>query len=391
LAFVTSYFMTAMHILIAPNAFKNSLDASKVAEAIDHGLHQSKLSCTTSLFPVADGGDGTAELLIGHLKAGYVYKTVHDPLRREIKASFGWIEKNKTAIIELASASGLRLLKPIEYDPLKTTTFGTGELINEAINRNAVKIILCIGGSATVDGGVGILEALGIKFLDENKKVLTDLPASLLTLASIDLTGLDKKIEQTEIIILCDVQNSLLGINGAARVFGPQKGASEKDIQLLEAALTNFKNVVLDAMGKDMSLIKHGGAAGGVAASLNVLLNAKVVNGIDYFLEVTGFENKLKNTDMVITGEGSIDIQTLHGKGPFGVARKAKGFSLPVIGMAGKVPAATDRSLQQYFDQLISINDDNIDLNVAIRNTYSNLEKAARRFGNVLASSAKQS
>src|SRR5215204_2327571 len=251
-----------MHILIAPNAFKNSLDATKVAEAINNGLRKSKLSCTTTCFPVADGGDGTAGLLIDHLDGQLIHTIVNDPLKRKITSSFGWIEKDKTAIIELATASGFRLLKAGEYDPLITTTQGTGELIIEALNKDVAKIILCIGGSATVDGGTGILNALGIKFFNAEGN-------------EIDIKGLDKRIVNTEIIILCDVESPLLGPNGAAAVFGPQKGASGKDVELLEAGLTKFRDVVLNKTGKDMAVIKHGGAAGGVAASLHTFLNAR--------------------------------------------------------------------------------------------------------------------
>ena len=376
--------MTDMHILIAPNAFKNSLDAAKVAEAISNGLHKSKLLCTTTCFPVADGGDGTTDLLIDHLGGQLIHATVQDPLKRKITSSFGWIEKDRTAIIELAAASGLRLLKADEYDPLSTTTYGTGELIIEALNKNATKIILCIGGSATVDGGTGILNALGIKFFNAKGNQLDDLTSSLSSLAEIDITGLDKRIVNTEIIILCDVENSLLGPNGAVEVFGPQKGASGKDVELLETGLTKLRDVVLNKAGKDMAIIKHGGAAGGVAASLHIFFNARLVNGIDYFLEVTGFEKELKKADMVITGEGSIDEQTLQGKGPLGVAKRAKEFSLPVIAFAGRVAIAPDQSSQQYFDRLIPINENMDDLKAAMKNTYMNLEKAAQRLGDLL-------
>lgn len=377
-----------MHILIAPNAFKNSLDAAKVAEAISNGLRRSKLQCTTSCFPVADGGDGTAGLLIDHLNGEWIHTNVHDPFMRKIHSSFGWIEKDKTAIIELAAASGLRLLKPVEYDPLTATTFGTGELILKALEKNANKIILCIGGSATVDGGTGSLKALGVKFFDANGNELDDLPATLSSLAEIDIVSCDKRINKTPIIILCDVENPLLGSNGAAKIFGPQKGASENDVQLLENKLAKFNEIVLRKTGKEMATLKHGGAAGGVAAGLHTFLDADLVNGIDYFLQITGFEKELVKANMVITGEGNIDLQTLHGKGPFGVAKKAKEFSLPVIGMAGKVSG--EGSLHQYFDQLISINDDEADLETAIKNTYTNLERAAQRLGDLLSLSSVQ-
>lgn len=373
-----------MHILIAPNAFKNSLDAAKVAEAVNNGLQKSKLLCTTTCFPVADGGDGTASLLIKHLDGKVYSAIVKDPLARKISSSYGWIEKDKTTIIELAAASGLRLLKTDEYDPLHTTTHGTGELIIEALNKNATKIILCIGGSATVDGGTGILNALGIKFYSAEGNEIDNLPASLSSLTEIDLAGLDKRIASTEIIILCDVENPLLGRNGAAAVFGPQKGASPKDVKLLEAGLSKFRDVVINKTGKDMAAIKHGGAAGGVAASLQTILNARLVNGIDYFLEVTGFEKELKKADVVITGEGSIDDQTLQGKGPFGVAKRAKKFSLPVIAFAGRLGFDADRSLHKYFDRLISINENEPDIKEAMKNTFINLEKTAKQMGDTL-------
>ena len=377
-----------MHILIAPNAFKNSLDAAKVAEAISNGLQKSKLQCTTACFPVADGGDGTAGLLVDHLKGEWIHANVHDPLMRKISSSFGWIDKDKTAIIELAAASGLRLLKPAEYDPLTTTTFGTGELILKALEKNANKIILCIGGSATVDGGTGILKALGIKFLDTKGNELDDMPASLSSLAEIDASSGDKRINNARIVIVCDVENPFLGSNGAATVFGPQKGASEKEVQLLENKLAKFNEIVLRNTGKEMAAVKYGGAAGGVAAGLHTFLDADLVNGIDYFLQITGFENELIKANMVITGEGNIDLQTLHGKGPFGVAKKAKEYSLPVIGMAGKI--SSERSLHQYFDQLISINDAEADLETAIKNTFTNLERAAQRLGDLLSLSSVQ-
>ncbi len=379
-----------MHILIAPNAFKNSLDAARVAEAISNGLHKSKLQCTTSCFPVADGGDGTAGLLIDYLKGEWIHTNVHDPLMREISSSFGWIEREKTAIIELAAASGLRLLKPAEYSPLTATTTGTGELILKALEKKAIRIILCVGGSATVDGGTGILKALGIKFYDENRSELNDLPAALPSLAEIDTTNCDRRMKDTRIIILCDVANPLLGPNGAATMFAPQKGASEIEVELLESQLAKFNDIVLYKMGTDMSAIRHGGAAGGVAAGLHTFFNAELVNGIDYFLKATGFEKELAKANMVITGEGSIDLQTLQGKGPFGVAKKAKELLLPVIGMAGRVSALVDKTLQQYFDQLISINDNEANLETAIKNTFTNLEKASQHFGDLLSDAIVQ-
>jgi glycerate 2-kinase len=373
-----------MRILIAPNAFKNSLDATKVAEAISKGLQESKLSCSTVCFPVGDGGDGTASLLLQHLQGKMIEATVHDPFGRKINAFFGLTDSDRTAVIELADASGLRLLQPGEYDPLHATTYGTGELIMQALDKGVKKIIIGIGGSATVDAATGMMQALGAQFYDDKGNELHYLPASLINLSSIDLTGMDKRLNHTELIVLCDVENTLLGDNGAAKIFGPQKGASENDVQQLENALTKLRNIVFDETGKDMAAIKHGGASGGVAAGLHVFLNAKLVNGIDHFLDITGFDAALQNADLVITGEGSIDTQTLQGKAPFGVAKRAKEKSIPVIGFAGKVPLHHDEQLQQYFDILLPISHEVMNIQIAQQLTYDNLVRTAKLLGGLL-------
>jgi glycerate kinase len=371
-----------MQVLIAPNAFKNSLNAADAAEAIKQGLLQSKLQCSCTCFPVADGGDGTAALLIEKLNGKIIQREVHDPLKRKLHASFGLID-GATAVIELADASGLRLLDPSEYDPLHASTFGTGELIMHALDKGAKKIIIGIGGSATVDGGTGILEAFGIRFLDADKKVLQGLPEGLMHLAFIDTSNIDRRIFDVELIILCDVENTLLGERGAAAVFGPQKGASREDVKKLEDALTKFRDITFQQAGKDLAAIKHGGAAGGVAAGLSVFLNANLVNGIDYFLDITSFDKPLREADLVITGEGSIDEQTLHGKGPFGVAKKAKQKNIPVIGLAGKIPLQIEASLKKYFDVLLPINNE-LSETKALKQTKNNLIRTAMEIGDLL-------
>jgi len=374
-----------MRILIAPNAFKNSLPAADAAEAIKKGLLESKLKCECICFPVGDGGDGTAELIVNHLKGIKINIEVHDPISRIINAEYGLIDNNKTAVIEMANASGLRLLKPDEYDPIHASSFGTGEMIKHALDKGVEKIILCIGGSATVDGGTGILQALGIRFLDKNINELKELPEKLNALTAIDLSALDKRILNCTLFILCDVENILLGKEGAAAVFGPQKGASPDDIKKLELKLTRLRDVVFIETGEDIATLKHGGAAGGVAASLAALLNAELVNGIEAFLSITGFENALRDVDLVITGEGSIDEQTLQGKGPYGVAKMAKQKGIKVIGLAGKIPKETSRQLQEYFDLLLSINQESSTLATALKNTSQNLERTAKQIGDRLA------
>ncbi|MDB5247747.1 MAG: glycerate kinase [Segetibacter sp.] len=374
-----------MHILIAPNAFKHSLTADAAASAIMEGFMQSSLNCTCECFPIGDGGDGTGELIIKKCGGELVNAEVHDPLGRKITASFGLIDDGKTAVIEMADASGIRLLQPGELKPLKATSFGTGEQIKIALDKGAKKIIIGMGGSATVDGGSGILKALGICFIDITGKELNDLPADLTDLAAVDVSKLDNRIKEAEVIVLCDVDNLLLGEHGSAAIFGPQKGASIEDVRQLDTALAKLAAVALQETGRDMSAVKYGGTAGGAAAGLYAFLNARLVNGIDHFLQLTGFNDALEKTDLVITGEGSIDEQTLQGKGPFGVAYQAKLKRLPVIGLAGKVPLESNSNLKEYFDVLLPIGHQPSDLQTALASTANNLTRTSCGLGNLLA------
>ena len=374
-----------MHILVAPNAFKNSLPAQPVANALCDGLQQSRLTCTSEPFPVADGGDGTVELLINHLKGEVIPVSVRDPLGRTISSTFGLIDQGRTAVIEMADASGLRLLHSQELNPLRTTSYGTGELIKAALDRKVEKIILCIGGSATVDGATGILQALGMQFINANDKPILNLPEELPSLARIDDALLDGRARKVEFVILCDVKNTLLGDQGAAAVFGPQKGATPDMVVQLEAGLTQLRNIALTQTGKDMANLEHGGAAGGTAAGLAVLLNAVLLNGTDQFLQLTGFDKALEKADLVITGEGSLDLQTLQGKAPFGVALRAKEKNVPVIGIAGRVPAIPDSLMQTFFDALIPIGHEPLPLTDALPYTTTNLIRTGKLIGDMLA------
>ncbi len=373
-----------MHILIAPNAFKNSLNADEAAAAIQKGLMQSNLKCTCECFPIGDGGDGTGDLIIKKCGGTLVTGDVRDPLGRTVPASFGLIDSGKTAIIEMANASGLRLLQTAELNPLIATSYGTGEQIRIAMNKGATKIVIGMGGSATVDGGIGILTALGVRFLNSQGNELSGMPESLSQLASVDTSKLDSRMNDCEVIVLCDVDNFLLGDQGSAAVFGPQKGASAYVVAKLDASLKQLADITLQQTGKDIAAIKYGGTAGGAAAGLYAFLNAKLVNGIDYFLQLTEFDKSLERADLVITGEGSIDEQTLQGKGPFGVAFKAKLKGLQVIALAGKVPLVKDRNLQEYFDVLLSIGHQPFDLATAMKCTTNNLVRTSWEIGNLL-------
>jgi glycerate kinase len=373
-----------MHILIAPNAFKNSLSAIEVAEAVQNGLNNSRLDCTSECFPIADGGDGTGDLIMKKRDGVLIDAIVNDPLGRKINAAFGLIDNGETAVIEMANASGLRLLKHDELNPMQTSTFGTGELIKLALDKGVNRIILAMGGSATVDGGCGILSALGIEFLDAKGKPLKAVPESLSRMHAIDLSGLDPRIHNCEIVVICDVDNRLLGAKGAAAVFGPQKGASPQNVEQLDAFLFHFNEITVKQFGKDMAALKYGGAAGGATAGIQAFLNAKLVNGIEYFLQLTGFDASLQKADVVITGEGSIDVQTLQGKGPYGVAYLAKQRNIPVIGIAGKVPVEENAALNEYFNALLAIGNEPVDLATAMKFTKQNLIRIGTVIGNML-------
>ena len=374
-----------MHILVAPNAFKNSLSAEDAAEAIRRGLLDSGFPCSIQCFPIGDGGDGTASLIVKKIKGHFENVQATGPLGKKIDSRIGFSADLQTAVIEMADISGLKILTQCEPDPLHASSFGTGELIRKALDKGARKIILGIGGSATVDGGCGALQALGIRFLDKSKNALNGLPENLVQLDSIDISGMDKRIDQTELIVLCDVNNFLLGDKGSATVFGPQKGASKEDIIKLEKSLTRLKEVSFRQTGNDMNAILHGGAAGGIAAGLQIFLHANLEQGIEYFLDTTGFDKELEKASLLITGEGSIDLQTLEGKGPYGVARRAKKKNIPVIGLAGKVPSQPDETLDHYFDMLMEIGRSGEELKTAMAHTAENLQHTAAQLGKMLA------
>ena len=372
-----------MHIVIAPNAFKGSLSASLAAASIARGLEESELSCRLSLFPVADGGDGTVPLLVKGLQGEMISCRVHDSLNRPMTSAFGWIPKDHTALIALSDASGLKSLHPGELRPLEATTFGSGELILAALKLGARKLLIGVGGTATVDGGTGIAQALGVVFYDNNGEAIHALPSGLSALNAIRTEKLDQRMSGCETIVLCDVENKLLGSEGAARVFGPQKGADASTVPLLEHCLENLDSVTFRETGIRMSSLVSGGAAGGAAAGLAAFLGARLVSGIDFFLDCFGFDDLVDSADLTITGEGRIDGQTKGGKGPFGVALRAKARKVPVIGMAGSVVEGS--GTEAYFDELIAINGPGQTLQEAMQSTESNLYRAAMLLGNRLA------
>lgn len=372
-----------MNIIIAPNSFKGSLDAFKVAKSIERGLQKSALDVECELFPIADGGDHTLEVF-GNWLGGTIHKAeVSDPIGKKIVAEWLLLDKAKTAVIEMAKASGIILIPEKQLNPLKASSFGTGQLIKSAIEKGAKKIILGLGGSATVDGGLGILQGLGAELFDSTGSLLGVTGNPLLKTIDISLDKISQQVRDTEFLILCDVENPLLGQNGATYVFGPQKGASPEDLISLESAMEHFNNLIIKMTGRDFSSMEGAGAAGGIAVALKAFFNVQMESGVDFLLSNMGFEEKIKNADLLITAEGRVDSQTLQGKGPHGVAAKARQHGVPTIILAGK--SNDIDQLNTGFSAVFSITNGPATLEQAMKNTASNLEATSTQIGNLLA------
>ena len=371
-----------MKIVIAPNSFKNSLNALQVANAIERGLKKSKLNPATQLIPIADGGDYTLEVLIEHFRGEYREVTVEDPLQRPVKARYGLLQQGKIAVVEYTKASGLSLLKPDEYNPMQASSYGTGQIMKKCMEEGAKEIWLGVGGSATVEAGGGLLPALDIAFLDENGQPVNRGASGIAKIAKIDWQQVPAKIQKTRIKILSDVENHLLGDQGAARVFGPQKGADAPMVEHLEEILTRYAGLVKNATGNDINEIKGGGAAGGIPASLSAFLHTEIVSGADFLLQQMGFDKAIADAQVLITAEGKIDEQTLSGKGPAIAAKWARKAGLFVIGLGGSIPTQPD---SEYFDVLLAIGNQPQSLEEALKLTAENLERTSYMVGNLLA------
>jgi glycerate 2-kinase len=330
---------------VAPDKFKGSLSAAEVCNAIARGLQRINPSITIISMPMADGGEGTYELLTTHSNGTIVTCRVSDPLFRKINASYGISGDGSTAFIEMASASGLQLLKQEERNPLKTTTYGTGELFADAIKLGVKKIVLAIGGSATNDAGIGMAAALGIKFLDTHGKSLDPIGENLIHIHSIIDDNFLLNQKSIEVIVLCDVDNELFGAQGAAYVYGAQKGADDHAIQLLDSGLRNFASVVEGQLNLNPDF-PGAGAAGGLGAGAKVFLKATFSRGIEYMLKVMRLEDEIMRADLVITGEGKMDAQTLSGKVVMGVTHHANKHHKPVIALAG-MNELSDENIQE--------------------------------------------
>ena len=322
-------------ILISPNAFKYSLSAIEVAKTIKSTLDSLNLNLSCELAPIADGGDGTLEIFKYYFKnSKYVKCIVHDPLMRKINTKWLLLKKN-IAVIELAKGSGLSLLRKSELNPLKTTTYGTGELILNALNYGCRKIIIALGGSATVDAGLGILQALGAKYYDKKGNLIKPVGASLPYLNKIDLTKLNKKLRKCKIEVLCDVNNPLIGKYGTVKFFSRQKGATQKDMKYLEEGMKNIAQVVKEISGTYHCFDPMSGSAGGVAFFLKSIINANLYPGFIYISKFINLEMLIKNSYAVISGEGNLDIQSTYGKGLIGLSLIAKKHKKKVVVFCG--------------------------------------------------------
>lgn len=324
-----------MKVVIAPDSFKDSLSAQHVAEAIALGWQQVFPDAEIVTCPMADGGEGTIEAVLAACSGQWREQIVQGPLGESVLAKWGWLEAEKIAIIEMAQASGIQLLKPSQRNACISSTFGTGELILAALDAGAKEIILTIGGSATNDAGTGLLHALGARFLDVDHQVLPAGGLALQNLAQIDLENFDLRIQQTKFLLAADVTNPLCGPNGASHIFGPQKGASPQQVLALDQALSHFADVTAQYFGFDQRNEAGAGAAGGLGFAAKTFLKAEFRSGIEVIAELNQLADKIQGADWVITGEGKLDQQTLNGKTPFGVAKIAQATNIPVIVIAG--------------------------------------------------------
>lgn len=328
-----------LKVIICPDSFKGSLSSSEAADAIERGI----LACGSSFpvdvvkMPLADGGEGTVEVLLQALGGRFVDVDVHDPLMRPIRASYALSGDGKTAIVEMATASGLCLLNESERDPRTTTTYGTGELIGAALKSGVERILVCIGGSATNDGGSGVASALGVRFLDAFGNALPCGGASLIGLDHIDMSGFTFPIGEVAITVACDVTNPLTGPNGASTVYGPQKGADLQMVSELDDALARYGRIVEDELGVSVVKMPGAGAAGGLGAGLAAFFGAELRSGIDMVMEAVGFDEMLLDADLVITGEGCIDSQTASGKVIGGILKRTQHSQVPVVAFGGRI------------------------------------------------------
>lgn len=372
-------------IVVAADSFKGSLSSLEVAEAFACGFHRVFPHCEVEKVAVADGGEGTVEALVQTLGGERMSVMVHDPLMRPIEACYGIVNGGRTAVIEMSAASGLPLLTAQERNPLKTTTYGTGEMIADALGRGCREFLIGIGGSATNDAGVGMLRALGFRFLDAEGAELVGGGEILEHIYSIDDSGALPSLRDAEFRVACDVTNPLYGPEGAAYVFAPQKGADEAMVERLDAGLKSFAEVVKRYNGENIATLSGAGAAGGLGGGFKALLGAHLERGVDMVLEAIRFDDIIKECDLVVTGEGRLDCQTMMGKTPSGVLQMAKSQGIPCVAIGGAIEKCKELE-QSGFAIMLSVTPENMPLAQAMQRevAMANVERAAEQIARLL-------
>lgn len=367
-----------MKIVIAPDSFKESLTALQAAHAIEQGFREVFPDARYVKVPMADGGEGTVQSLVDATKGSILQTKVTGPLGESVEAFFGLLGDGTTAVIEMAAASGLHLVPMEKRNPLLTTTWGTGELIKAALDHGVTKILIGIGGSATNDGGAGMVQALGGRLLTREGTEIGYGGGSLDQIASIDVSDMDARLQHVTFEVACDVDNPLTGPRGAAAIFGPQKGATPETVKLLDRNLAHYASVIKQELGKHVDEIPGAGAAGGLGAGLLAFLPVQLNRGVEIVLRAVRFEQHVKDADLVITGEGRIDSQTIYGKTPMGVAKLAKKYQIPVIGIAGSISDDSHVVYDYGIDAVFSIVPRAIPLTDALENASHYLRQTAR-------------
>ena len=373
-----------MHVLIAPDSFKDCLNAGQVAHSIARGFRKAMPETLVRIIPMADGGEGTVESVIEATGGKVIHVRVLDPLGREVTSFVGVSGDGSTAVIEMAAASGLELLAPDERNPWITSTFGTGQLIRHALDMGCRKILIGIGGSATNDCGLGMAMALGIRFLDSNGNPTGQGGGELGEVKEIVTDGLDQRIGRSDIQVACDVTNPLTGPEGASFVYGPQKGADPEMIGKLDRNLHSFARIINQYTGKKISHVPGAGAAGGLGAGLMAFLGARLVRGFDMVAECVKLEEEIRIADLVITGEGKMDRQTLFGKTPYGVAQIAAKYGKPVIGVTGSLDDETGELSASVFNAIMPVLEKPSDLTYAMENAPDLLERTGTRIARMI-------
>ena len=370
-----------MKIILAPDSFKGSLTSLEVAEAMEAGIKRALPDADCIRIPMADGGEGTVQSLLDAVGGELISCSVKGPAGQKVAAAYGMLADGRTAVIEMAAASGLALVRGSSKNPLKTTSYGTGELIRDALDRGARKIILGIGGSATNDGGTGMAQALGVVFRDGEGRVIRETGAGgmLHKIESVDLSCVHSRLQQAHIQVACDVENPLTGENGASHVFAPQKGADDEMVKSLDANLKHLAGVIERELGVDVDPIPGAGAAGGMGAGLLVFAGAELKRGIEVISKATSIETHLRSADLVLTGEGRVDFQTAFGKTPAGIARLAGQYGVPVIAIGGGLADDAGEVFKHGIGGLEPAIARDMTLDEALANSRENIANAAER------------